>query len=208
MIEKITINALPVLFAITLHEAAHAYAAKHFGDATAYLEGRMTLNPLKHIDMLGTIVVPLMSVMLGGFMFGWAKPVPVRFGNLRNPKENMRWVAAAGPFANFAMAIFWACCLKVASFGILGDFSEPLFLMGQAGIVINVSFMVLNLLPFPPLDGGRILVSVLPQKAAYQLSQVEPYGMWILLGLLITGILSTLMMPIVRIFYELFAMFL
>lgn len=208
LIGKITIYALPVLFAITVHEAAHAFAAKHFGDHTAYLEGRMTLNPLKHIDVVGTIVVPLAAVLLGGFIFGWAKPVPVRFGNLRRPKEDMLWVAAAGPASNFVMAIFWLLLMKLGLSGVLAGLAKPMVLMGQAGVLINLSLMVLNLLPLPPLDGGRMVVSLLPHRQAWQFARLEPYGMWILLGLLVTGILTWLMMPILRWFYQLFAMLL
>lgn len=208
LIGKITIYALPVLFAITVHEAAHAFAAKYFGDHTAYLEGRMTLNPLKHIDVVGTIVVPLAAVLLGGFIFGWAKPVPVRFGNLRRPKEDMLWVAAAGPASNFVMAIFWLLLMKLGLSGVLAGLAKPMVLMGQAGVLINLSLMVLNLLPLPPLDGGRMVVSLLPHRQAWQFARLEPYGMWILLGLLVTGILTWLMMPILRWFYQLFAMLL
>ncbi|WP_043648983.1 site-2 protease family protein [Chitinilyticum litopenaei] len=198
-IQTACIWAIPVLFAITIHEAAHAYAARHFGDNTAYAEGRLTLNPLKHIDPLGTIILPLVLLALGGFLFGWAKPVPVRFGNLRNPKRDMRWVAAAGPLSNYAQAFVWLILLKLAT-GMEGsDFQQPLFLMAKAGITINLSLMVLNLLPLPPLDGGRILVSLLPWKQAEQVSRIEPYGFWILLALLATGLLGVIMSPLLGI---------
>jgi len=202
LIQKIAIYALPVLLAITLHEAAHAYAAKRFGDATAYMMGRMTLNPLKHIDPVGTVLLPLLSVVIGGFLFGWAKPVPVNFGALRNPRVGMRWVAAAGPAANLVMAIMWVLLLKLA---IVMDnsYSEPLALMSQAGIGINVVLMVLNLMPILPLDGGRIVESLLPRPLAYRFSRLEPYGMWILLALVFTGLLSPILRPFTTMVYEL-----
>ena len=202
LIQKIAIYALPVLLAITLHEAAHAYAAKRFGDATAYMMGRMTLNPLKHIDPVGTVLLPLLSVVIGGFLFGWAKPVPVNFGALRNPRVGMRWVAAAGPAANLLMAIMWVLLLKLAIV-MDNDYSRPLALMSQAGIGINVVLMVLNLMPILPLDGGRIVESLLPRPLAYNFSRLEPYGMWILLALVFTGLLSPILRPFTTMVYEL-----
>ena len=202
LIQKIAIYALPVLLAITLHEAAHAYAAKRFGDATAYMMGRMTLNPLKHIDPVGTVLLPLLSLVIGGFLFGWAKPVPVNFGALRNPRVGMRWVAAAGPAANLVMAIMWVLLLKLAIV-MDNDYSRPLALMSQAGIVINVVLMVLNLMPILPLDGGRIVESLLPRPLAYRFSRLEPYGMWILLALVFTGLLSPILRPFTTMVYEL-----
>ena len=202
LIQKIAIYALPVLLAITLHEAAHAYAAKRFGDATAYMMGRMTLNPLKHIDPVGTVLLPLLSVVIGGFLFGWAKPVPVNFGALRNPRVGMRWVAAAGPAANLVMAIMWVLLLKLAVV-MDNDYSRPLALMSQAGVGINVVLMVLNLMPILPLDGGRIVESLLPRPLAYRFSRLEPYGMWILLALVFTGLLSPLLRPFTTMVYEL-----
>ena len=164
LIQKIAIYALPILFAITVHEAAHGYAAKYFGDLTAERMGRISLNPLKHIDPFGTILLPALTVMLGGILFGWAKPVPVNFGNLLNPKKDMLWVAAAGPASNFIMAIIWALVIK---FSVSAQaFAEPMAMMGKAGVSINVVLMVLNLLPMPPLDGGRIAVSLLPNNLA------------------------------------------
>ena len=201
LIQKISVFALPVIFAITGHEAAHAYAARHFGDNTAYLEGRMTLNPLRHIDWIGTVLLPLVCVAVGGFIFGWAKPVPVRFGNLRQPKRDMLWVSAAGPGANLLMAVLWALLFKLA-LAMGNDYTEPMALMAQAGILINIMLMVLNLLPIPPLDGGRMLMSVLPNRQAWQLSRLEPYGMWILIGLMATGLLSVLMNPLVKASYR------
>lgn len=208
-IQMITIYALPVLFAITVHEAAHAYAARHFGDNTAYMMGRMTLNPIKHIDPIGTILLPLVAMVLGGMLFGWAKPVPVNFGNLRQPKKDMRWVALAGPASNLAMAILWGILFKVAlSMGPEQYYQQPLQLMATAGLQINVVLMVLNLLPIPPLDGGRILVSILPNHLAYQVSRLEPYGMFILIGLLITNLLSVIMNPFIALTFRLLSVIL
>lgn len=200
LIPTLAIWALPVLFAITVHEAAHGWAAKQLGDPTAQMLGRLSFNPLKHIDPLGTIIVPAVLLMLGGFLFGWAKPVPVTWENLKNPKRDMALVAAAGPGANFLMALFWALMMKVAIFfsGVLPWASQPLYYMGQAGIQINVILMVLNLLPIPPLDGGRVATGLLPGRASYYLSQVEPYGLLILLGLLATGYLSILISPAIN----------
>ena len=206
LIQQISIYALPVLLAITLHEAAHAYAAKRFGDATAYMLGRMTLNPLKHIDPVGTVLLPLLSLMMGGVLFGWAKPVPVNFGALRNPRVGMRWVAAAGPLSNFAMAVMWVLLLKLAI--VMSDsYSEPLALMSKAGININVTLMVLNLLPLLPLDGGRIVESLLPPGMAYKYSRLEPYGMWILIALIFTGVLMPLLNPLRQLVYHLLSLF-
>lgn len=207
LIQQIAVAALPVLLAITLHEAAHAYAAKRFGDATAYMLGRMTLNPLKHIDPIGTVLLPLLTLMLGGFLFGWAKPVPVNFGALRNPRVGARWVAGAGPLANFGMMIGWALLFKLA---ISTDsyFSEPLRLMSQIGVSINITLMVLNLLPILPLDGGRIVETLLPPGVAYRYSRLEPYGMWILIGLIVTGLLSTILRPFINLMYDLLRFFL
>lgn len=207
VIQKIAIYALPVLFAITVHEAAHAFAAKRYGDNTAFMMGRMTLNPIQHIDLIGTILVPLMAVALGGFIFGWAKPVPVDFGRLRNPKKDMLWVAAAGPISNFVMAAIWLVLLKLA-LNMDNSYAEPMALMSNAGVLINLSLMVLNLLPIPPLDGGRIVVSLLPRYQAWQFAKIEPYGMWILLGLLATGLLGLIMQPILQFFYGVFKLFL
>lgn len=202
LIQKISVYALPVLFAITLHEAAHAYAAKYWGDNTAYNLGRVSLNPLRHIDPVGTILLPLLCVAVGGFLFGWAKPVPVRFGNLRNVRAGMRWVAAAGPLANFAMAVMWVLLFKLAVV-MNNGYSEPLALMSQAGIGINVVLMVLNLMPLLPLDGGRIVESLLPPGLAYRFSRIEPYGMWILLALVVTGLLSPILRPFIDLVYNL-----
>ena len=201
LIQKIAIWALPVLFAITAHEAAHAYVARQFGDKTAWMLGRCSFNPLKHIEPFGTVLLPALCLAVGGFIFGWAKPVPVRFGNLRQPKRDMLWVSAAGPGANLLMAVLWALLFKLA-LAMSNDYTEPMALMAQAGILINVMLMVLNLLPIPPLDGGRMLMSVLPNRQAWQLSRLEPYGMWILIGLMATGLLSVLMNPLVKASYR------
>jgi Zn-dependent protease len=202
LIQTITVYAIPVLLAITLHEAAHGYVAKMFGDSTAYLAGRVTLNPVKHIDPVGTIAVPiailLVSKLFGGagFLFGWAKPVPVAFGNLRRPKQDMVWVAAAGPGANLVMAIGWALLLKLQiALGLNEDFFVE---MSKAGIFVNIGLMALNLLPVPPLDGGRIAVGLLPGRLAYQLSRVEPYGVFIVLFLLATNTLGFFLVPFYR----------
>lgn len=200
LIQKIIIYALPVIFAITVHEAAHGYAAKYFGDLTAYKAGRITLNPLKHIDPLGTILLPALTIMLGGILFGWAKPVPVDFARLRNPKKDMLWVAAAGPASNFVMAIFWALVMKL-SLGMPEAFAIPLVLMGKAGVAINIVLMVLNLLPLPPLDGGRIAVSLLPHELARPFAQLERYGFFILIALLFTGILGKILTPLINVVY-------
>jgi Zn-dependent protease len=203
LIQTIAIWALPVIFAITLHEAAHGYVAKHFGDLTAYAQGRISLNPLRHIDMTGTIIVPLALLLVSklfggsGILFGWAKPVPVNFSSLRHPKRDMFWVAAAGPGANLLMAMFWALVLKFAVSVPESAFALPMGLMGKAGIQINVVLMVLNLLPIPPLDGGRIAVSLLPHRLSHRFSRIEPYGMFILLLLLFSGILGIIMWPLV-----------
>ena len=212
LIQKIAVFALPVIFAITLHEAAHGYVARYFGDMTAALQGRITLNPLKHIDPVGTILVPLVilltSKLLGGgaILFGWAKPVPVNFGQLRRPKQDMLWVAAAGPGINFVMAVFWALMIQLGHVLGSGFVSAPLMLMGAAGVFINVILMSLNLIPLPPLDGGRIAVSLLPMKQAMQFARIEPYGLFILLALLFTGILGILLWPLIGLFIGLVAL--
>ena len=192
LIQTVTLYALPVLFAITVHEAAHGYVARHFGDNTAYLQGRVTLNPLKHIDPIGTIAMPLLLYFAtsGAFLFGYAKPVPVDFGALRNPKRDMVWVALAGPASNFAQAIFWALMLVVlASMNV----EEPFFVkMAQAGILVNLVMWAFNLFPLPPLDGGRILVGLLPWKQAQTVSRIEPWGFFIVMGLVIAGVVGAL----------------
>lgn len=202
IIQKIVIFALPVIFAITVHEAAHGYAAKYFGDMTAFNAGRISLNPLKHIDPFGTILLPALTIMLGGILFGWAKPVPVDFRRLRNPKKDMLWVAAAGPASNFVMAIFWALVMRF-SVNAPEAFVLPLALMAKAGISINIVLMVLNLLPLPPLDGGRIAVSLLPHSLARSFAQIERYGFIILIVLLFTGVLGRILDPLIGLVYDL-----
>ena len=185
----ISIYAIPLIFAITLHEAAHGYAARYFGDNTAYMMGRISLNPVRHIDPMGTIGLPVLLLVLGSpIMFGWAKPVPVNFSALRNPKQDMRYVAAAGPAANLLMAIAWALSLRILiSMGVSND---VLLNMCMVGVTINVVLMLFNLLQILPLDGGRILASLLPNHAAYKYSQLEPYGMMIVVVLLVSGIIT------------------
>ncbi len=194
LIQTVLIYALPVLFAITVHEAAHGYAARHFGDNTAYVLGRITLNPLKHIDPVGTILMPLMLYFAtsGAFLFGYAKPVPVRFGNLRNPKRDMVWVALAGPGANLAQALGWG----IVFYLLIGTgVDERFFLtMCKAGITVNLVMFAFNLFPLPPLDGGRILVGLLPYRQAELVSRLEPWGFFIVLGLLLMGVVDKLWM--------------
>lgn len=190
-IQTILIFALPVLFAITVHEAAHGYVARHFGDNTAYMMGRVTLNPFKHIDPIGTILMPLMLYFAtsGAFLFGYAKPVPVNFGHLKRPKRDMIWVALAGPASNFIQAILWAVLYAL----LVGTgVNERFFLeMAKAGVLVNLVMWAFNLFPLPPLDGGRVLVGLLPPRPAYALSRIEPWGFFIVLGLVLLGIVST-----------------
>lgn len=202
IIQTIAIYAIPVLFAITLHEAAHGYVARMYGDTTAQFAGRITLNPIKHIDPVGTILVPIAILVsssmmgIGALLFGWAKPVPVNFGALRNPKRDIRYVAFAGPAANFVMALGWAFALKVQ---VSTGLNEPFFLeMAKAGIIVNLVLAALNLLPILPLDGGRILFSFLPRSVAYTFSRTEPYGMIVLIALLVLGILPVFISPVVQ----------
>ena len=199
LVQLIALYAIPAIFAITLHEAAHGYAARYFGDPTAYQAGRISLNPVRHIDPIGTLLIPAVVLFASGgkFAFGWAKPVPVNFGRLRHPKRDMLWVAAAGPGANLFMAMLWALLFKIFATMPMNYFSEPALRMAEGGIIINLVLMVLNLFPLPPLDGGRIAVSLLPHRLAYQFARVEPYGMVILMVLLFTGVLGAVMLPIV-----------
>ncbi len=197
-IQVVSIAAIPILFAITVHEAAHAYAAKYFGDMTACQLGRTSLNPLRHIDPVGTIMLPLLTLMFGGVLFGWAKPVPVDFRNLRHPKKNMLWVALAGPASNLIMLLSWAMLYKLALTNPDNYFANPLQQMASMGIKINAALMVLNLLPLPPLDGGRIAVSLLPYRQATQLAKIEPYGMFILLFLAVTPALGAILQPLIH----------
>ena len=202
LIQTISIAAIPILFAITLHEAAHGYVARHFGDMTAYREGRISLNPIRHIDPIGTIALPLLTLALGGILFGWAKPVPVNFGALRHPKKDMLWVALAGPASNLLMAMGWAIFYKVALLNPDSYFAEALLQMAAVGIKINAVLLVLNLLPLPPLDGGRVAVSLLPNRQAFQLAKLEPYGMFILIFLAISPVLGWILGPLVNSVYQ------
>jgi Zn-dependent protease len=201
-IQTLAISALPVIFAITLHEAAHGYVARHFGDLTAWQAGRISINPLRHVDLVGTIIVPalILLVSAGGFLFGWAKPVPVDFGRLRHPKQDMLWVAAAGPGANLLMALGWALLLKLSVTLPDHAYTDAMEEMARVGININAVLMVLNLLPLPPLDGGRIAVSLLPHHLAWKFARIEPYGLVILLALLFTGALEVVLRPLIGLF--------
>lgn len=198
----IVLWGVPVVLAITLHEAAHGYVAKSFGDRTAEMMGRLTLNPVKHVDPVGTILVPavllLMAKLAGGpaFLFGWAKPVPVNAANLRNPRRDMIWVAAAGPGSNFVQALLWAMLFMAAlGGGVMA--SSALAEMARIGVNINLILMALNLLPIPPLDGGRVLAGLLPRGAAAAYGRIEPYGLFVILGLLFLGLLDNLMRPLI-----------
>ncbi|HEX2531859.1 MAG TPA: site-2 protease family protein [Burkholderiaceae bacterium] len=196
LIQTIAVYALPVLFAITIHEAAHAYAAKYFGDTTAYAQGRMSLNPIKHIDLFGTIVIPVLLYVAtsGAFLFGYAKPVPIDFGKLGKPKRDMAWVALAGPGSNFIMAFLW---LVFSVLLAVIRIEEPFFAeMARAGVLTNLVMFALNLFPVPPLDGGRILTGLLPDKYAYRFAQIEPYGFFIVMLLLIFKVLYFWMIPV------------
>jgi Zn-dependent protease len=223
LVQTFALYAIPVLFAITLHEAAHGFVARHFGDRTAYAQGRVSLNPIRHVDLIGTVVVPLaiLAVSWGTFLFGWAKPVPVNYSALRKPREHMAWVAAAGPAANLVMALFWAVVLRLgitasavpdawtqvaSQFGTGGliqavlthghGIAEFMIGMGAAGIAVNLILMLLNLLPIPPLDGGRIVTSLLPRRAAWRFAKIEPWGVPILLLLLFTKQLGAVLTPL------------
>jgi len=209
LIQTVALYAIPVLLAITLHEAAHGFAAKHFGDNTAYMLGRVTLNPLPHIDPVGTILMPLLLYFAtsGAFLFGYAKPVPVRFGNLRNPKRDMMWVALAGPASNFVQAIFWGALLIVLQ-GI--GVNEPFLIeMAQGGVLVNIVMFVFNLFPLPPLDGGRVLVGLLPYRQAMMVSRIEPWGFFIVMALVVAGVVSALWMrPLMNLSYQIITLIL
>ena len=197
---RISIWALPVLLAITVHECAHGWVAHRLGDSTAKMLGRLTLNPVKHVDLIGTIVVPLLALTVGGVVFGWAKPVPIGVANLRRPRRDMAIIAVAGPLSNLAMAVAWALVVKLglvyhASLGQAGDF---LVLASVAGILINAVLFVINLFPLPPLDGGRVIISLVPRQIAAGLDRIEPYGLVILIVLLLTGVLGKILFPILN----------
>lgn len=196
IIQTIAVYALPVLFAITLHEAAHAYAAKYFGDLTAYSQGRMSMNPTKHIDPVGTLLIPVVLALIGSpFLFGYAKPVPVDFSALRNPKKNMAWVALAGPMANLLMGLLWMALFFVLD---AADIDETYFYeVARAGVKINLILFAFNLFPLPPLDGGRILTSVLPNRYAFRFARLEPYGFFIMIGLMLLNLLNYWMVPVI-----------
>jgi Zn-dependent protease len=203
LIQTVLIYALPVLFAITVHEAAHGYAARALGDNTAWMMGRVTLNPMKHIDPVGTILMPLVLYFAtsGAFLFGYAKPVPVRFDLLRHPKRDMVWVALAGPGANLLQALLWGIALYAM---MAMSVSERFFLeMGKAGMLTNVVMFAFNLFPLPPLDGGRIVVGLLPWKQAAWFARIEPWGFFIVMGLVVAGVVSTLwMQPVMRLTFD------
>lgn len=198
-IQQLLIWVIPGLFAITLHEVAHGWAALYCGDRTAQMLGRLSLNPLKHVDILGTIIVPLATFFLTGFIFGWAKPVPVNYRNFRNPRPNGAFVASAGVLANLVMLIVWALLMKVGAFMLASNPwpAEVLMAMGYAGILINLILAVVNLIPIPPLDGSRIVSSCLSPQAESYYNRLEPYGFWIILILLVTGVFSNLVTPII-----------
>lgn len=196
LIQTIAVYALPVIFAITLHEAAHAYAARYLGDSTAYMQGRMSLNPIKHIDPFGTIVIPILLYIVtsGAFLFGYAKPVPIEYGNLRKPKRDMAWVALAGPAANFVMAFLWMVfAIMLAVAGVEEEFFRR---MAQAGVLVNLVVLAFNLFPVPPLDGGRVMTSLLPHRYAYKFAQLEPYGFFIVLALVFLKVLYFWIVPV------------
>jgi Zn-dependent protease len=203
LIQTVALYAIPVIFSITLHEAAHGYAARYFGDNTAWTLGRVSLNPMKHIDPMGTIVLPLVLYFAtsGAFLFGYAKPVPVNFGNLRSPKRDMIWVALAGPGANFAQALMWGVVLYLLRGA---DVDEPFLIkMCQGGVLVNVVMFVFNLFPIPPLDGGRILVGLLPLRQAVAVSRIEPWGFYIVMALVLTKVINTFwMLPLMGLSYD------
>jgi len=204
LVQTVAIYALPVLFAITLHEAAHGYVARYFGDMTAHAQGRISLNPIRHIDPVGTIAVPALILIASslagthGFLFGWAKPVPVNYAALRKPRQHMALVAAAGPGANLGMALVWVALLKLSVVMPENTFSGAMEAMSQAGILVNLIFMFLNLLPILPLDGGRIVASLLPTRAAWRYAKLEPWGIPLLLVLLVTNGLAFLLQPLIE----------
>ncbi len=209
LIQKIIVCVPPILLAVTLHEVAHGWMAKICGDQTAFMLGRLSLNPIKHIDPVGTVLVPTLMALTTGFIFGWAKPVPVAFNKLRNPKKDMAKVALAGPGANLIMMIIWVILLKLALLlpESMSSGTLPLFYMASVGVYINCILMVLNLLPLPPLDGSRILASYLPGPLAYKFSKIEPYGLIILMALMFLGFLGTILLPIVNTVMDLFSSF-
>lgn len=200
LVQRLAVVALPLIFAITVHEAAHGYVAWLLGDDTARRMGRITVNPLPHIDPVGTLLVPVVMVLLVGFAIGWAKPVPVDVRRLRSPRRDSALVAVAGPAVNLLMALAWSLLLVAAQYSLhsLHAVAYPLLLMAGAGVFINLMLMALNLLPVPPLDGGRIMVGILPLGAARAFARIEPYGMFVLIALLATGLLGAILWPIIQ----------
>ena len=198
IIQLIAVSAIPVLFAIALHEVAHGWVANKLGDPTAANLGRLSINPLKHIDPIGTVIVPILLIITVGFAFGWAKPVPVDWRNLHNPKRDMIYVAAAGPLANLLMALFWGLIFKLATlFSAIQFIAVPMALMAQVGVMINTVLFVFNLFPIPPLDGGRVAVGLLPNNLATPLARIEPFGFFILIALMLSGLLWKIIGPVV-----------
>lgn len=204
IIYNIAVWSLPVLFAITLHEVAHGWMASKLGDNTAKMLGRLTVNPFKHIDPIGTVVVPLAMVLLQtGFVFGWAKPVPVNMRNLNSPRKDMAIVAAAGPISNLIMAVFWVFIFKLGASVITDpNISEGVKAMGQAGIIINLILFIFNLLPIPPLDGSKVLSGIVPPSVSAMMDKIEPYGLFIVIGLLYFGVLNTIISPVLAFFLQ------
>lgn len=207
-IQTLAVDILPLVFAITLHEAAHGWVASKCGDKTALMLGRVTLNPVKHIDLLGTIIVPILMLLMGGFIFGWAKPVPVAWQNLKSPRRDMALVALAGPLMNLLMALAWAMIAKVALLYLVDNPQPWIVVTGQFlqaaatfGISINCVLLVLNLLPIPPLDGSRVISSLLPAKAAHGYEKIEAFGIWILLALLFLGVLRVILWPPIELLF-------
>lgn len=203
LIQKISIWALPLIFAITLHEVAHGWVASFFGDQTARFTGRLSLNPLKHIDPMGTIIIPLLMMLLTNFIFGWAKPVPVDARNFKHPRRDLAVVAMAGPVSNLVMAVMWGAIGKLSLLFLSNGnawLGMPLLYMAEAGVMLNVVLAILNLIPLPPLDGGKFLMTLLPPRIAYKMSFVEPYSFFILILLMVTGVLTFIIMPFVFFF--------
>jgi Zn-dependent protease len=198
LVQKMAAIVLPLIFAVTLHEAAHGWVADKLGDSTARRLGRITLNPIRHIDWFGTILLPMLMMAFTGFLFGWAKPVPVNMAHLRNPRRDMVWVALAGPGANLLMAILWSLALLATEMPAMPEWmTMPLAAMAVAGVFINLILMALNLLPILPLDGGRVLAGILPQAIARLYARIEPFGFFIIVGLLVAGVLGQVLTPVI-----------